>query len=55
MPVAPKPFEPPAALTSPPSTFNFGGTASNGAAGFVFGSTSSPANFAFGAQQPVNS
>ncbi|KAL3998699.1 Zn-finger in Ran binding protein and others family protein [Acanthocheilonema viteae] len=54
MPVAPKPFEPPTSLTSPPSTFNFGATASNGAAGFVFGSTSPPTNFTFGAQQPVN-
>uniref|UniRef100_A0A8R1XQN7 RanBP2-type domain-containing protein n=1 Tax=Onchocerca volvulus TaxID=6282 RepID=A0A8R1XQN7_ONCVO len=54
MPVAPKPFEPPASLTSPPSTFNFGATASNGAAGFVFGSTAPPTNFTFGAQQPMN-
>ncbi|EFO24411.1 hypothetical protein LOAG_04071 [Loa loa] len=54
MPVAPKPFEPPASLTSPPSTFSFGATASNGTAGFVFGATSPPANFAFGAQQPLN-
>uniref|UniRef100_A0A1I8EJ85 RanBP2-type domain-containing protein n=1 Tax=Wuchereria bancrofti TaxID=6293 RepID=A0A1I8EJ85_WUCBA len=53
-PVAPKPFEPPASLTSPPSAFNFGTTASNGAAGFVFGSTSPPPSFTFGAQQPVN-
>uniref|UniRef100_A0A915Q693 RanBP2-type domain-containing protein n=1 Tax=Setaria digitata TaxID=48799 RepID=A0A915Q693_9BILA len=53
MPVTPKPFEPPASLTSPPSTFNFGATASNGT-GFIFGSTAPPANFAFGAQQPVN-
>ncbi|VDP19947.1 unnamed protein product [Onchocerca flexuosa] len=54
MPVAPKPFEPPASLTSPPSTFNFGATASNGATGFVFGSTAPPTNFTFGAQQPMN-
>ncbi|VDM07344.1 unnamed protein product [Wuchereria bancrofti] len=53
-PVALKPFEPPASLTSPPSAFNFGTTASNGAAGFVFGSTSPPPSFTFGAQQPVN-
>uniref|UniRef100_A0A0R3RPF5 RanBP2-type domain-containing protein n=1 Tax=Elaeophora elaphi TaxID=1147741 RepID=A0A0R3RPF5_9BILA len=53
-PVAPKPFEPPTSLPSPPSTFNFGAAASNGAAGFVFGSTSPPTNFTFGAQQPVN-
>ncbi|MCP9260391.1 hypothetical protein DINM_003746 [Dirofilaria immitis] len=38
MPVALKPFEPSASLTSPPSTFNFGATASNGSTGFVFGS-----------------
>ncbi|KAM3720686.1 E3 SUMO-protein ligase [Dirofilaria immitis] len=54
MPVALKPFEPSASLTSPPSTFNFGATASNGSTGFVFGSTTPSANFTFGAQQPVN-
>ncbi|CAG9536051.1 unnamed protein product [Cercopithifilaria johnstoni] len=54
MPVAPKPFEPTTSVTSPPSTFNFGAAASNGAAGFVFGSTSPPTNFTFGTQQPMN-
>lgn len=53
-PVALKPFELPASLTSSPSAFNFGTTSSNGAAGFVFGSTSPPPSFTFGAQQPVN-
>uniref|UniRef100_A0A0N4T3Y3 Nuclear pore complex protein Nup153 n=1 Tax=Brugia pahangi TaxID=6280 RepID=A0A0N4T3Y3_BRUPA len=53
-PVALKPFEPPASLTSSPSAFNFGTASSNGAAGFVFGSTSPPPSFTFGAQQPVN-
>ncbi|VDK88023.1 unnamed protein product [Litomosoides sigmodontis] len=52
--LAPKPFEPSTSLTSPPSAFNFGATTSNGAAGFVFGSTSPPTNFTFGAQQPLN-
>lgn len=50
---APKPFEPPASLMSPPSSFHFGGATSNGGSGFVFGSTAPPTNFAFGAQQPA--
>ncbi|VDN01814.1 unnamed protein product [Thelazia callipaeda] len=49
-----KPFQSPASLTSPPSTFNFGSSASNGGTGFVFGSTAPPLNFAFGGQQLSN-